>query len=75
MGLTGGDFKEGRWKPSPHIWDSLGEVIGKSLLLKGGYAVGDYVPDLGQVPKVTPHVESWAETEKKGKIKSQNFKL
>lgn len=63
--LTGGNFKEGSWEPSPHIWDSLREVIGKSLLLKGGYAVGDYMPDLGQVPKVTSHVESWSEKRRK----------
>lgn len=55
--LTGGNFEERCSEPSPHIWESFGEVVGKSPLLKGGNTVGDNVPDLGQVSKVTTHVD------------------
>lgn len=52
----GCNFEERRRDPPPHIWDSLGEVVGESPLLKGGQTVCDYMPDLGQVSKVAPHV-------------------
>lgn len=62
--LTGGNFEERGCDPSPHIGDSLGEVVGESPLLKGRQTVCDYVADLGQVSEVAAHVYrevSWNE--------------
>lgn len=53
--LTGSNTEE-RWgESSPHIRDSLGEVVGECLLLKGGQGECDNMPDLGQVSKLMPH--------------------
>lgn len=59
--LTGGNFEERRCDPSPHIGDSLGEVVGESPLLKGGQTVCDYMPDLGQISEVESHVHQRAD--------------
>lgn len=54
--LTRSNSEDRRFEPSPHIGNSLGEVVGKSPLLKGGQTVCDDVSDLGQVSKVAAHV-------------------
>lgn len=54
--LTWGNSKERCCEPSPHIWDALCEVVGESLLLKGGQTVGDDMSDPGQISKVVTHI-------------------
>lgn len=55
--LTGGNFEE-RWcEPSPNVRNSLWEIIGECLLLKGWQTVCDDMPDPGQISKVAAHVD------------------
>lgn len=54
--LTGGNLEERCCEPSPHIGDSLGEIVGESLLLKWRQTVGNHMPDLGQISEVAAHV-------------------
>lgn len=72
--LTWGNFEERSTEPPPHIWNTLWEVIGKSPLLKGRNAVGDDVPDFGQVSKVATHVDHESELKRKGDITTQGLK-
>lgn len=53
--LTRGHSDERTLEPSPRIWESLWKKVRKSLLLKGGQAECDYMPDPGQISKRFPH--------------------
>lgn len=71
--LTRANFKDRSTEPPPHIRNTLWEVVGKSPLLKGWNAVGDNVPDFGQVSKVVTHVDHKAELKLKGNIFKQGL--
>lgn len=59
--LTGGNFEERSCEPSPHVGDSLGEIVGESPLFKRGQSVCDYMSDLSQVSKVSAHFHQRAD--------------
>lgn len=51
----GSNFEDGSCESSPHIGNSLGEIVGKGPLFKWGDAVGDHMPDPRQISKVAAH--------------------
>lgn len=60
--LTGSYFEEAASEPSPHIGDSLGEIVRESLLFKGGQSVCNHMPDPGQISKMATHIDETCKT-------------